>query len=151
RILLVIAIIFIAFNLRPAITSVGPIIDLLRESLSLSNFSIGILTSLPLIAFGIMSPLVPKISMKYTNETKLIGGMVLLVIGLIVRSIPFVPLLFIGTILIGIGIAIANVLLPGIIKECFSDWVPLMTSVYTTVMSLFTALSSGISFPIADV
>src|SRR5690625_4167152 len=149
RILLVIAIIFIAFNLRPAITSVGPIIDLLRESLSLSNFSIGILTSLPLIAFGIMSPLVPKISMKYTNETTLIGGMVLLVIGLIVRSIPFVPLLFIGTILIGIGIAIANVLLPGIIKERFPDRVPLMTSVYTTAMSLFAALASGISLPIA--
>lgn len=149
RILLVIAIIFIAFNLRPAITSVGPIIDLLRESLSLSNFSIGILTSLPLIAFGIMSPLVPRISMKYTNETTLIGGMVLLVIGLIIRSIPFVPLLFIGTILIGIGIAIANVLLPGIIKERFPDRVPLMTSVYTTAMSLFAALASGVSLPIA--
>src|SRR5699024_8655240 len=93
RILLVVAINYLAFNLRPAITSVGPIIDLLRESLSLSNFSIGILTSLPLIAFGIMSPLVPRISMKYTNETTLIGGMVLLVVGLIIRSIPFVPLL----------------------------------------------------------
>src|SRR5699024_12027215 len=104
------------FNLRPAITSVGPIIDLLRESLSLSNFSIGILTSLPLIAFGIMSPLVPKISMKYTNETTLIGGMVLLVIGLIVRSIPFVPLFFIGCILIGLVIAISIVLLLGHIK-----------------------------------
>src|SRR5699024_6013867 len=74
RILLVVAIILIASNLRPAITSVGPIIDLLRESLSLSNFSIGILTSLPLIAFGIMSPIVPKISMKYTNETTMIAG-----------------------------------------------------------------------------
>src|SRR5690625_7942642 len=75
-----------------------------------------------------MSPLVQRISMKYTNETTLIGGMVLLVIGLIVRSIPFVPLLFIGTILIGIGIAIANVLLPGVIKERFPDRVPLMTN-----------------------
>src|SRR5690625_7759354 len=69
RILLVIAIIFIAFNLRPAITSVGPIIDLLRESLSLSTFSIGILTSLSLIAFGIISPLVHSFSMQFTNDT----------------------------------------------------------------------------------
>src|SRR5699024_4077244 len=89
RILLVIAIIFIAFNLRPAITSVGPIIDLLRESLSLSNFSIGILTSLPLIAFGIMSSLVPRISMKYTNDTTLIGGMELVGVAFILMSIPF--------------------------------------------------------------
>src|SRR5699024_11436214 len=132
-----------------AITSVGPIIDLLRESLSLSNFSIGILTSLPLIAFGIMSPLVPRISMKYTNETTLIGGMVLLVVGLIIRSIPFVPLLFIGTILIGIGIAIAIVLLPGIIKERFPDRVPLMKSEDTTAMSLFAAHAACIILPIA--
>lgn len=149
RILLVVAIILIASNLRPAITSVGPIIDLLRESLSLSNFSIGILTSLPLIAFGIMSPIVPKLSMKYTNETTMIAGMIILVVGLVIRSIAFVPLLFIGTILIGIGIAIANVLLPGIIKERFPDSVPLMTSVYTTAMSLFAALASGVSLPIS--
>src|SRR5699024_8438941 len=149
RILLVVAIILIASNLRPAITSVGPIIDLLRESLSLSNFSIGILTSLPLIAFGIMSPIVPKISMKYTNETTMIAGMIILVVGLVIRSVAFVPLLFIGTILIGIGIAIANVLLPGIIKERFPDSVPLMTSVYTTAMSLFAALASGVSLPIS--
>lgn len=149
RILLVVAIILIASNLRPAITSVGPIIDLLRESLSLSNFSIGILTSLPLIAFGIMSPIVPKMSMKYTNETTLIAGMIILVVGLVIRSVGFVPLLFIGTILIGIGIAIANVLLPGIIKERFPESIPLMTSVYTTAMSLFAALASGVSLPIA--
>src|SRR5699024_10525099 len=96
-----------------------------------------------------MCPLFTRISMKYTNETTLIGGMVLLVIGLIVRSIPFVPLLFIGTILIGIGIAIANVLLPRVIKERFPDRVPLMTNLYTTSMRLFVSISSGISLPIA--
>src|SRR5699024_12472546 len=66
RILLVIAIIFIAFNLRPAITSVGPIIDLLREGLSLSHFSIGFFTSLILIAFCIQSSFLPLICMAYT-------------------------------------------------------------------------------------
>src|SRR5699024_11546840 len=99
--------------------------------ISLSHCYIFFLTCLTIISFGIISPLYSRISMNYTNETTLIGGMVLLVVGLIIRSIPFVPLLFIGTILIGIGIAIANVLLPGIIKERFPDRVPLMTSVYT--------------------
>ncbi|HLQ82333.1 MAG TPA: MFS transporter [Pseudogracilibacillus sp.] len=150
KILLIIAVILVALNLRPSITSVGPIIDLLRESLLLSNFSIGILTSLPLIAFGIMSPIVPMISMRFTNEITLIAGMVILVLGLVIRSLAFVPLLFIGTILIGIGIAIANVLLPGIIKERFPNRVPMMTSVYVTAMSLFAALASGVSLPIAN-
>lgn len=149
QILLITAIILVAFNLRPAITSVGPIVSLLRESLSLTNWSIGILTSLPLFAFALMSPIVPRISLKLTNEITLIVGMLILSIGLIVRSIPFITLLFSGTILIGIGIAISNVLLPGIIKERFPSQVPLMTSIYTTAMSLFAALASGVSIPIA--
>jgi len=149
KVLLITAVLLVAFNLRAAITSVGPIIFLLRESLSLSNWSIGILTSLPLIAFAVMSPIVPKISSRFTNEITLIAGMCILSIGIIIRSIPFVPLLFIGTILIGIGIAISNVLLPGIIKERFPKQVPLMTSVYTTAMSLFAALASGVSIPLA--
>lgn len=75
--------------------------------------------------------------------------MCILSFGMIVRSIPFIPLLFIGTILIGVGIAISNVLLPGIIKERFPNQVPLMTSMYTTTMSLFAALASGVSIPLA--
>ncbi|PIC78064.1 MFS transporter [Sporosarcina sp. P19] len=149
QVLLISAVLLVACNLRAAITSVGPIIGLLRESLSLSNGSIGILTSLPLIAFAVMSPIVPKISTKFTNETTLIAGMCILTIGIVIRSIPFISLLFIGTILIGVGIAISNVLLPGIIKERFPNQVPLMTSVYTTTMSLFAALASGVSIPLA--
>lgn len=147
--LLITAIVLVAFNLRPAITSVGPLVGLLRDSLSLSNWSIGILTSLPLFAFAIMSPIVPKLSARYTNEITLIAGMCVLSIGLIVRSVPFVTFVFTGTALIGIGIAVSNVLLPGIIKERFPNQVPLMTSIYTTAMSLFAALASGISIPIA--
>lgn len=56
QVLLISAVLLVAGNLRAALTSVGPIIGLLRESLSLSNGSIGILTSLPLIAFAVMSP-----------------------------------------------------------------------------------------------
>ncbi|ARF13569.1 CynX/NimT family MFS transporter [Sporosarcina ureae] len=149
QVLLISAVLLVACNLRAAITSVGPIIGLLRESLSLSNGSIGILTSLPLIAFAVMSPIVPKISTRFTNETTLIAGMCTLSFGIILRSIPFIPLLFIGTMLIGVGIAISNVLLPGIIKERFPNQVPLMTSVYTTTMSLFAALASGVSIPLA--
>lgn len=147
--LLVTAVILVAFNLRPGITAVGPVVKQIRDSLSVTNWSIGVLTSLPLLAFAIMSPIVPKLSKKLTNEITLIAGMCVLSVGLIVRSIPFIPLLFIGTLLIGIGIAVSNVLLPGIIKERFPRQVPLMTSVYTTAMSLFAALASGVSIPIA--
>lgn len=149
QILLIIAVVLVAFNLRAAINVVGPLAGLLRDNLAITNWSIGILTSLPLFAFAFMSPLAPKIGAKYTNEVALIAGMCVLSVGLVMRSIAFIPLLFGGTLLIGIGISISNVLLPGIIKERFPNRVPMMTSIYTTAMSLFAALASGVSLPLA--
>ncbi|WP_077328102.1 CynX/NimT family MFS transporter [Virgibacillus siamensis] len=148
-ILLVIGIILVAFNLRPAITSVGPLLGIIRDDIGLSNWSAGILTSLPLIAFAVMSPVAPKISNRYTNERTLLLGLILLLFGISVRSISLVALLFLGTLFVGLGIAILNVLLPGVIKEKFPTKVGLMTSVYSTAMGIFAATASGLSIPFA--
>src|SRR5699024_6969438 len=122
---------FIAFNLRPAITSVGPLIGTIRDDVGFSNWSVAFLTSLPLIAFAIMSPLTPKLANRFTNEWALFIGLLMLVIGIGLRSISIVFFLFAGTLLIGLGIAICNVLLPGVIKEKFPLKIAVMTSVYT--------------------
>lgn len=150
RVLLVIGIIFVAFNLRPAITSVGPVIGIIRDDIGLSNWSAGLLTSLPLIAFAIMSPLAPRLGNKYSNERALLIGLILLLFGVMVRSISMVLLLFTGTVFIGLGIAVCNVLLPGVIKEKFPAKVALMTSVYSTAMGIFAATASGLSIPLAN-
>ncbi|WP_404454381.1 MFS transporter [Virgibacillus necropolis] len=148
-VLLVIGIIFVAFNLRPAITSVGPVIGIIRDDIGLSNWSAGLLTSLPLIAFAVMSPLAPRLGNKYSNERALLIGLILLLIGVMVRSISALILLFAGTVFIGLGIAICNVLLPGVIKEKFPAKVALMTSLYSTAMGIFAATASGLSIPLA--
>ncbi|HLS08461.1 MFS transporter [Lentibacillus sp.] len=148
--LLVVGIIVIAFNLRAAITSVGPLADVIGDDLGLASWSVGILTSLPLVAFAVMSPVAPKLGNKYSNEVVLIAGMVVLLIGILARSIPMSVFLFGGTVLIGLGIAVSNVLLPGVIKERFPNRVPLMTSVYSIAMGLVAALASGVSVPLAD-
>ncbi|MFC2949529.1 CynX/NimT family MFS transporter [Virgibacillus sediminis] len=150
QILLIAAVIIIAFNLRPAITSVGPLVGRIEAELGLPNWSLGILTSLPLLGFAVMSPIAPKLGSKYSNEKVLIAGMVALSAGILLRSVPVIACLFGGTLLIGAGIAVANVLLPGILKERFPDKVPLMTSVYSTAMGLMAALASGISVPLAE-
>ncbi|ASK64387.1 MFS transporter [Virgibacillus phasianinus] len=149
RVLLVIGIIFVAFNLRPAITSVGPVIGIIRDDIGLSNWSVGLLTSLPLIAFACMSPLAPRLGNRYSNERTLLMGLILLFIGLMIRSASVLILLFAGTIFIGLGIAICNVLLPGVIKEKFPAKVALMTSLYSTAMGIFAATASGLSVPLA--
>ncbi|SDQ24225.1 CynX/NimT family MFS transporter [Virgibacillus salinus] len=149
RFLLIAGIIIVAFNLRPAITSVGPLIGIIRDDVGLSNWSAGILTSLPLVAFAVMSPVAPKLGNRFSNERTLIAGLILLLFGITVRSFPFAALLFIGTLFVGLGIAICNVLLPGVVKEKFPTKVALMTSVYSTAMGIFAATASGLSIPFA--
>src|SRR5699024_3280541 len=150
RFLLVAGIVIVAFNLRPAITSVGPLIGIIRDDIGLSNWSAGLLTSLPLIAFALMSPAAPKLGNRYSNERILLLGLILLFIGISVRSISVIVLLFIGTLFVGLGIAICNVLLPGVIKEKFPAKVGLMTSVYSTAMGVLAASASGLSIPFAQ-
>lgn len=150
RILVLIGIVIVAFNLRPGMTSVGPLIGIIRDDVGLANWSAGLLTSLPLIAFAVMSPIVPSLGNRYTNERIMVVGLAVLIVGIGIRSISLMLFLFAGTILVGVGIAICNVLLPGVVKEKFPQKVGLMTSVYSTSMGIFAAIASGLSVPFAN-
>jgi MFS transporter, CP family, cyanate transporter len=147
--LFITGIVLIAFNLRPAITSIGPLVGMIQEDVGLAHWSAGLLMSLPLIVFAVMSPLVPKIASRLTNERALIFGLTSLLIGITIRTIPTAFFLFTGTLLAGLGIAIGNVLLPAVVKERFPEKFGLMTSVYSTSMGLVAALASGVSVPLA--
>src|SRR5690625_3387130 len=131
RYLLFAGIVIIAINLRPGMTSVGPMIGMIRDDLGLANWSAGLLTSLPLLAFAAISPIVPSISHRLTNDWTMVLGLGIIIFGISIRSISFVVFLFSGTIFVGLGIAICNVLLPSIIKDKFPRKAALMTSVYS--------------------
>src|SRR5699024_5554255 len=136
RILPVLGALIIAFNLRPAIPSVGPLIGTIRDDVGFSSWRVALLTSLLLIAFAIMYPLARRLGKKVTNPWALTIGLVLFITGIGLRSLSFVAFLFIGTLLIGMGIAVCNVLLPSVIKEKFPLKVAVMTSMCTTGMVL---------------
>ncbi|MCQ6277153.1 MFS transporter [Bacillus sp. V3B] len=143
-------IVLVAFNLRPAITSVGPLVGMIQGDIGLAHWSAGLLTSLPLMAFAVVSPMVPKIASRLTNERALLLGLLILLIGIGIRSISMTFFLFAGTLFVGIGIALCNVLLPVIVKGHFPLKFGLMTSVYSTSMGLVASLASGISIPLAS-
>ncbi|WYP27072.1 MFS transporter [Alkalihalobacillus sp. FSL W8-0930] len=149
-ILLIIGIAVIAFNLRPAITSVGPVIGEIRADFGLSNGAAGLITTLPLLSFAALSPLTPKLGQKLGFEGAIVAGLSLLLLGILLRATGLLSFLFIGTALVGVGIAICNVLLPGLAKLHFPLKVGLITSIYSTLMSIFAALASGITVPMAD-
>ncbi|TSB45455.1 CynX/NimT family MFS transporter [Alkalicoccobacillus porphyridii] len=150
QLLLLVGIAVIAFNLRPAITSVGPVIAAIRTDFDLSNGAAGLITTLPLLSFAILSPLAPKIGQRLGFEGAIVAGLLVLLLGILLRASGLLSLLFVGTALIGIGIAVCNVLLPGLAKLHFPLKVGLITALYSTLMSVFAALASGITVPIAE-
>lgn len=149
KILIILSIIFISFNLRAPITAVGSIIDLIKVEFNLTSGMAGFITTLPLIAFAVVSPFVSKISSKFGYGLTMLGGLFFIIAGELIRSYTNTFGLFAGTTLIGIGIAIGNVLIPSIIKLRFSKNVGIITSIYTTSMCIFAAVGSGASVPLA--
>lgn len=148
--LLVAGIVLLAANLRPAITSVGPLIGEIRADLGISNGLIGLLTALPLLAFAALSPLAPRLARRWGMEFTLLVSLIALSVGIVLRSLPSIVALFAGTALLGTAIAISNVLLPSLMKRDFPTRVGLMTSVYSTIMGSWAALAAGVSVPIAQ-
>ncbi|TLP75708.1 CynX/NimT family MFS transporter [Maribacter sp. ACAM166] len=148
--LLIVGIIFIAVNLRPALASVGPLIEEIRSSTGLSNTLLGLLTTLPLIAFGVVSTLTPLFTKRFGIGGTLLGAMILLTLGIALRYIEWIPALYLGTFLLGIGIAFGNVLLPSLTKRNFSENSGFITSMYSSIMSVGAATAAGLSVPLAD-
>ncbi|EJD5744060.1 MFS transporter [Staphylococcus pseudintermedius] len=140
--LLFIGIMLIAANLRAPITSVGVVLPAIKDTLNLSNTAVSFISIIPLLAFAIISSLVAKVSHRFGMERSLFVALLLILFGVILRSITEVSLLYIGTILIGVGIAFGNVLAPGMIKSKFPYRIGIMTGYYTVVMNIFGALSS---------
>ncbi|MFU2016976.1 CynX/NimT family MFS transporter [Peribacillus butanolivorans] len=148
--LLIIGIIMIGANLRAPLTSVGPLVTSIRDNLGISNTLSGSLTTLPLLAFALLSPFAPKLARRFGMELTLFISLILLTVGIGIRSIGGVTTLFLGTILIGLAIAIGNVLLPSLIKHNFARNIGLMTGIYAVSMNLCGAIGSGISIPISS-
>lgn len=142
-------IILIAINLRAAITSVGPLIGIIREDTGISNTLAGMLTTLPLLAFALLSPMAPAMAKKWGLETTLLLSMVVLTFGIGIRSISSPYTLLIGTAFLGMAIAVGNVLLPSLVKRDFPRHIGLMTGTYSASMNLLAAIASGVSIPLA--
>lgn len=148
--LLVLGIIFVAFNLRTPLTAVGSLVSNIQSDLGISNGMAGFLTTLPLLTFALLSPLSSKLGAKIGNKLTIFLGLIVIFIGILLRSAGGSTTLFIGTFLIGIGIVTGNVLIPSIIKQKFPEKIGVLTSIYSISMSLSAGISSGMSVPFAN-
>ncbi len=148
--LLIVGILLIAFNLRPALAGLGPLVAFIRIDTGLSNTLLGLLTTLPLLAFGIISTLTPLFTRRLGIEGTLTLALFLLALGSGLRVFPQAWVLFLGTALLGIGIAFGNVLLPSLVKRNFPKRSGFMTSMYSGMMGVGAALAAGVSVPLTE-
>jgi MFS transporter, CP family, cyanate transporter len=145
-----IAILLVALNMRGAITCVGPLLKDIQAHFGLSGTAAGLLTSLPLFAFGFLSPYAAPVARRLGMEQAIFMSMLLLVAGMGLRYLEGALWLYLGTALIGCGIAFNNVLLPGLLRRDFPAQLTLVTALFTMVMVTFGGLGSGIAIPLAE-
>lgn len=149
RWLVLIGVLFVALNLRPALTSIAPLLGDLQSQTGLRASIAGLLTTAPVLCLGIFGPLAPWLARRIGSERTV--GVFLLVLGTgcILRATT-VPLgLFTGTLMAGAGIGVIGVLLPAILKREFPDHAAQLTGVYTLLLCLGAATAAGLTAPIA--
>lgn len=147
--LLVIGILLIAANLRAPFTGVPPLLGMIQTDLGLGATAASVLTTLPLLAFALISPFGSLFAREYGLERTLFGALVAIAAGILLRSSGAVWMLYLGTGLIGAGIAVGNVLLPSLVKRDFPDNIAAMTGAYAISMGVAAALFSAAAVPLA--
>ncbi|WP_217972241.1 CynX/NimT family MFS transporter [Staphylococcus xylosus] len=140
--LLFIGILLVGANLRAPITSIGVALPDIKADLALSNSAVSVVTVVPLLAFAVISLFAARTSNRFGLEKTIFLALWLILIGIVVRSITGISWLYVGTVLIGIGIGFGNVLAPAVIKAKFPLHIGIMTGYYTVVMNVFGGLSS---------
>jgi len=144
-----IGVLLIASNLRAPITALGPVIQQISASFNLSGASTGMLNALPLLIFALASPFAPVLTRRTGLERALLCALIFIALGCVVRSFFGVGGLWTGTIIIGLGIAVANVLVVPLIKRDFPSHTARCVGLYAATMALTAALSSGVAAPLS--
>ncbi|GAY73310.1 MFS transporter [Lentilactobacillus kosonis] len=139
----------LAANLRLTITGLPPLVSTIQASLKLSNGQMGVLTTIPLLCFAGLSILVSRIIDRIGTSMTLKIALLLLAVANILRVYTTWSL-FAGTILVGTAISMLNVLMPTLIIEWHPEQSAKLNGIYTSSLSLLSAVAGAISVPIAN-
>lgn len=148
--LVVSGVMLVAINLRPAAASIGPVLNRIQADTGLSSGWAGALATLPVLCFGLLAPLAPALARRMGVRTSIAFAMYVLLAGMLMRLIPGAGYLFVGTALAGAAIAIANVLVPVLVRRDFSHRTGTAMALYSVSLIGFAALAAGVTVPLAD-
>ncbi|MEU3190034.1 MFS transporter [Streptomyces sp. NPDC006992] len=141
-------IVLASLNMRAALAGVSPVLGQISGDFGMTATVSSLVTTIPLIFMGIVSPLAPGLARRWGTETVLCGALVLLTGGIVLRIAPPMATLFLGCAVVGSGIALLNVLMPGLIKRDFPEQAAGMTALYSTAMILGATASAAAAVPL---
>ena len=149
--MVLVAILLLSTNLRPAAVSVGPVLDELRDGLDMGPASAGLLTSLPVLAFAVFGALAPTAAARFGPHRVTLLSLLAVVVGLAGRAVAQQEALFLALSLVAVaGMAMANVLIPSLVRLHFPRRIGLLTALYTTALAVGLTGSFLLTVPVAD-
>jgi MFS transporter, CP family, cyanate transporter len=142
------AVLLLAANLRPPVVGVAPLVDQAREDLGVSSGVAGLLTSLPVLCFGLLAPIAPRLARRWGLERLLVTALVVLAAGIALRIVDSLAVILAGSVLVGTAIAVGNVSLPTLVKRDFPHRTGAMTGAYSMVLTGGGALAAAVTVPL---
>ena len=148
-IVVVVALVLLAVNLRTTVASVPPVLGHIERDLRLSGPAAGLLTALPVLCMALFAPAAHRLAHRFGRETTTFGAIALVAAGNGVRlGGGNAVALYGGTLAAGLGVAVTGVVLPGLIKQVFPRLVGLMTGIYSVAMMLGATVAAGAAVPL---
>ncbi|MEW2490229.1 MFS transporter [Streptomyces sp. NPDC048411] len=149
--LVAVGLVLTALNLRPAITSLGALLEEVRDGLHMSGSVAGVLTSVPPLCFAVFGIMAPRLARRFGPGAVVCAGMVAITAGLLIRPLVGSTAGFLAASALALmGIAVSNVLMPVIVKRWFPDRVGSMTGLYSMALALGTSLAAAVTVPMTD-
>ncbi|MFE2067457.1 CynX/NimT family MFS transporter [Streptomyces sp. NPDC059467] len=149
--LAVLGILLAAVNLRPAITSLGALLEEVRDGLGMSGSVAGLLTSVPPLCFAVFGVMAPRLARRFGPAAVVCAGMVAITAGLLIRPYAGGTAGFLAASALALmGIAVSNVLMPVIVKRWFPDRVGSMTGLYSMALAAGTSVAAAVTVPMTD-
>jgi MFS transporter, CP family, cyanate transporter len=141
------ALFFISLVLRPPVASIGPLLHEIIGDLGLTGAETSLLASAPVLCFGLGAFASPALVRRFGVNHAMLLVLVILAVAAFGRLFFGYPGLLAGTVAAGLSIAVANVLLPTIVRVEFPNRIPLITGAYTTLLAFSASFAASVAVP----
>lgn len=147
RFLLFLAFFALSLNMRAPITSLPPVIHEIRDAFGISNAVAGLLTSIPVLCFGILTPFVGAAMKKFKLETSVFATLAGVLLGSMIRSAGGLSSAVAGTAVIGLALTAGNIATLMVIGRDFPRQASVMTGVLVCGMSVGSMGTMALTAP----